>query len=150
MAYDFRKLLSEGNEAADNHIANEKQIEGVLSEFENSLHDFLQVDVKFRIETEYAEVSLKDIMRPRVKTGYKSVEIYNEETSSGERLFRYKISDGVYPVMLEIDTSHVVCNNQDDFANALGQVASNAKIHLKLKSFKNFILRANEQKPLKN
>lgn len=142
MAYNFDDLLQQGKGAADNVLQNKKEVKEVLKDLETSLNKFLKIPIKLKEYTGYVKEDLDPILRisnpfkPKEKTGYNEVHIVHEQLGLSKEVFQLKRSDDVYPITVVRERNHSVADDQNEFANAIGLIASNSQFHLQLNSFK--------------
>lgn len=153
MSFNFDDLLQQGKGAAENVIQNRSQIRSVMDDLKISLEKFLQIPIELEEYIDYVEDDRDTILRmtnpfkPKEKTGFNVVVIKNSQVNISKELFKLKRSDDVYPVTIVRERSHFVADNQDEFANSIGQVVSNAQFHLQLNSFKKQVNEKLNEKP---
>ena len=142
MSFNFEELLQQGKGAAENVIKNQKEIEEVLENLEDSLNHFLEMPIKLEEYIGYVKndrdplLYITNAFKPREKTGYNEVYIVSEQVNLSEEVFQLKYSDDVYPITIARDRNHSVADNQIEFISSVGQIVSNSQFHLQLNSFK--------------
>jgi len=142
MSFNFDQLLQQGKGAAENVIKNQKEIKEVLEDLENSLSQFLGMPIKLEENIGYVKndedpfVYIAKMLKPKEKTGYNEVHIVSEQVEFSKEVFQLKRSDDVYPITIVRERHHSVADDQNEFASAIGQIASNSQFHLQLNSFK--------------
>ena len=142
MSFNFEELLQQGKGAAENVIKNQKEIEEVLENLEDSLNHFLEMPIKLEEYIGYVKndrdplLYITNAFKPREKTGYNEVHIVSEQVNLSEEVFQLKYSDDVYPITIARDRNHSVADNQIEFISSVGQIVSNSQFHLQLNSFK--------------
>jgi len=153
MSFNFDELLQQGKGAAENVLKNKREIKEVLTDLENSLSQFLETPIKFKEYIGYVKQDNDPFRRitssfiPREKTGYNEVHIVSEEVELSKEVFQLKRSDDVYPITIVRDRNHSVADDQNEFAMAIGQIASNSQFHLQLNSFKRQVKEKLKEKP---
>ncbi|MFQ2454810.1 hypothetical protein ACK316_08465 [Aeromonas caviae] len=150
MGFNFEDFLNKGSEAADQVINNKKEINEVIKEMIISLTQFLEMGLQLIEETEFEDnddnervpmahaafLSYRDLKK-RQATGYTHISIASENDKIKETcyLFKLKRSPDGYPITVVKGDIHMVSENQNEFASAIGEVLSDAQTHIKLKSF---------------
>lgn len=140
MSFNFDEFLQIGKTAAENVSKNNNEVTAVLADLKHSLSTFLGIDIEFdeRIEYELPD-RFKMVINPflpKEKTGFRALYITTPGTAAEIELFKLKRSQEVYPITIAMDQNRVVADDQDEFANAVGQLVSNSQFHLHLNSFK--------------
>ena len=143
MSFNFDELLQQGKTAAEIVEHNEMQIKEVLEDLENSLARFLDIPVALKEVTGYVKnhstpliTAIEIIKKPREKTGYMEVHIESRQVTYSQEIFQLKRSDNIYPITIVRERHRSVADNLDEFVSEIQQIASNAQLHLQLKSFK--------------
>tara|TARA_Y100000052_G_scaffold21286_1_gene21387 strand:+ start:2180 stop:2671 length:492 start_codon:yes stop_codon:yes gene_type:complete len=141
MSFNFDAILQQGKVAAENVKKNRAQIKEVLSDLEESLKRFLDVDLKHEQRIEYLQnqdpmLALTNMLKPTEITGYKLLYIKNKKSDEDLFLFKIKFSEDIYPVTIVREKNHIVADDQNEFADAVGQIMSSSQLHLKLGSFR--------------
>lgn len=154
MSFNFDELLQQGKGAAENVMKNRSEIRSVLTDLENSLSKFLGMSIKLEEHTEYVQGDQNPItmfansFKPKEKTGFNLVSIKSTEVDISKELFKLKYSDDVYPITIVRERSHLVADDQSEFASSIGQIASSSQFHLQLNSFKRQVDAKLKEKPL--
>lgn len=158
MAFDFKKQLQAGKEAADNLLKNRNEIKDVLKDLVISLEEFLGIELTLEEYVEYEKTGPEQIdlqkvffgiTKPKVMTGFNVLILKNNETEIEQKLFKIKRSKDIYPVTIETDNNRYVSENQYEFAESIGQSVSDSQIHLLLKSFSRKVKEKMEKLPKK-
>lgn len=154
MPINFEDLLNLGKESADLVIRNNSEIDETIESFRASLSTFLNLNINFTEEIEYEDDTnsfaaririTNNLFEPRKKTGYSYICIQHTETGVTRRLIKIQRSNDGYPITVIIDKSHYINDNQEEFARALGAIASNSQTHLTLRSFQRMVEEKNTQ-----
>lgn len=150
MPINFEDLLNLGKESADLVIQNNSEIDVTIESFRVSLSIFLNLNINFTEEIEYEDDTNSFAFRtrlfePRKKTGYSYICVQHIETGVTRRLIKIQRSNDGYPITVIIDKSHYINDNQEEFARALGAIASNSQTHLTLRTFQRMVEEKNTQ-----
>jgi hypothetical protein len=154
MSYNFDDFLEKGNAAAKNVIKNRKEINEVLENLETSLAKFLTMGIEFNERDEYVSNNSDPVRMivnsfiPREKTGFTVIYIKSTEVDVEKAIFKLKRSDNVYPITIEREKHRLVSDEQSEFADAVGQIASDPQLHLQLNSFKSNVTNKLEEQKL--
>lgn len=139
--FDFTMMLQQGHEAAEQVIANKKEIRDVFAGLKASLTNYLGFPVELWESPEYEdEITNKNkLLNPlalRIKTGRTKVQLLHEETKIREELFLIKRSEDGYPISAILGKNDYMSTSQDEFYASISTIISSPQVNLQLRKFK--------------
>lgn len=143
MNINFAEMLEQGAQAVKITVKNKDEIGHVFADFQQSIADFLNIDIMLYDDTEFEE-HIDPIRKTqalvfgesRKPTGYKLLSIKAGHVTLHKSLFKYKEDPDGYPVVINYTHQRYICNTQSELVNALGLIASDPQIHLIFNEFK--------------